>query len=82
MEWLTAPSGRPGRPPTFPDAALQVCLSLEVLFGLALRQAIGRVASLLRMAGLGWPGPDVTSLGRRQSTVTGSRCPSPGPTVP
>ncbi len=82
MEWLAAPSGRPGRPQTFPDAAIQFCLSLKVLFGLALRQPIGLVASLLRMAGLDWPVPDHSPLGRRQSTVTRSRCPTPGPAVP
>jgi hypothetical protein len=41
MEWLAAPSGRPGRPRTFSDAAIQFCLSIKVLFGLALRQRSG-----------------------------------------
>jgi hypothetical protein len=40
-----------------------------VLFGLALRQTIGMVASLLRMAGLNWPVPDSSTLCRRQKTV-------------
>ena len=55
MGWLAPASGRPGRPETFSDAAIQFCLSIKVLFGLALRQAIGMVASLLKMAGLDWP---------------------------
>ncbi len=38
MEWLASPSGRPGRPETFSDVAIQFCLSIKVLFGLALRQ--------------------------------------------
>ena len=38
MEWLAPASGRPGRPRTFSGAAIQFCLSLKVLFGLALRQ--------------------------------------------
>ena len=71
MEWLASPSGRPGRPGTFSDAAIQFCLSMKVLFGLALRQTIGMVASLLKLAGLeDWPVPDFSTLCRRQRTVT------------
>ena len=71
MEWLAPASRRPGRPQTFSDAAIQFCLSLKVLFGLALRQATGMVASLLKMAGLeDWPVPDHSTLCRRQGTVT------------
>jgi IS5 family transposase len=70
MQWLAPASGRAGRPQTFPDAAIQFCLSLKVLFGLALRQTIGMVASLLRMAGLeDWPVPDYSTLCRRRKTV-------------
>jgi Transposase DDE domain len=71
MEWLAPASGQPGRPQTYSDAAIQFCLSLKVLFGLALRQTIGMVASLLKMAGLeDWPVPDFSTLCRRQKTVT------------
>ena len=70
MEWLARSSGRPGRSETYSDAAIQFCLSIKVLFGLALRQAIGMVTSLLKMAGLNWPVPDYTTLCRRQGTVT------------
>ena len=48
MEWCAPKRGRPGRPQTVPDASIQFCLSLKVLFGLALRQTIGMVASLLK----------------------------------
>ena len=41
-----------------------------MLFGLALRQTIGMVESLLRVAGLGWSVPDYSTLCRRQRTVT------------
>ena len=44
--------GRPGRPPVFSDAAIQVCLSIKVLFKQPLRQTAGMVASLPRA----WPG--------------------------
>ena len=71
MKWLASPSGRPGRPETISDAAIQFCLSMKVLFGLALRQTMGMVASLLNLAGLeDWPVPDFSTLCRRQRTVT------------
>lgn len=70
MEWFASPSGRPGRPGTISDAAIQFCLSIKILFGLALRQTIGMVTSLLKLAGLDWPVPDFSTLCRRQRTVT------------
>ena len=70
MEWMAAPSGRPGRPATFSDAAIQTCLMLKALFGLALRQATGLVASLLKLAKLDWPVPDFSTLCRRQKDLT------------
>src|ERR687894_1528467 len=70
MDWLAPKRGRPGRPETFSDTAIQFCLSIKVLFGLALRQTIGMVASLLKLAGLDWPVPDYSTLCRRQKTVT------------
>ncbi len=71
MEWAAPERGRPGRPRTFSDAAIQFCLSIKVLFGLALRQTIGMVESLLRLAGLeDWPVPDYSTLCRRQKTVS------------
>jgi IS5 family transposase len=71
MEWSAPKRGRPGRPETYSDAAIQFCLSIKVLFGLALRQTIGMVTSLLKLAGLeDWPVPDYSTLCRRQKTVT------------
>jgi hypothetical protein len=70
MEWSAPKRGRPGRPETFSDAAIQFCLSIKVLFGLALRQTIGSVVSLLRMPGLDWPVPDCSTPCRRHGTVT------------
>ena len=34
MGWLAPASGRPGRPETFSDAAIQVCLTIKVLLWL------------------------------------------------
>lgn len=70
MEWSAPKRGRLGRPETFSDAAIQFCLAIKVLFGLALRQTIGLVGSLLKMAGLDWPVPDYSTLCRRQKTVS------------
>ena len=52
MQWFATPSGKRGRQRTFSDAAIQFCLSIKCLFGLALRQSLGLVESLLRLAGL------------------------------
>ena len=56
MTWLAPPGGSPGRPAVFSDAAIQFCLTIEVLFKLPLRQTTGMVASLLKMADLGLGG--------------------------
>jgi len=69
MQWFAPPTGKRGRRPTFSDAAIQFCLSIKCLFGLALRQALGFVHSLLRLAGLQWPVPDYSTLSRRQQTL-------------
>ena len=52
MQRLSPASGKRGRSQTLPDAAIQFCLSIECLFGLPLRQTLGLVQSLLKMAGL------------------------------
>jgi hypothetical protein len=49
MRWETTPTGRRGRQQTFSDAAIQTCLTLKVLFGMALRQTTGFVESLSRV---------------------------------
>lgn len=62
MAWYAPQVGRPGPPPVFPNAAIQLCLSIKVLFKLPLRHAAGMVASLLRLAGLDLSGPDYSTL--------------------
>jgi hypothetical protein len=54
MSWDGAPTGKRGRQQSYSDAAIQTCLSMKVLFGMALRQTTGFVESLLRLAGLDW----------------------------
>lgn len=69
MSWQADRSGKRGHPETFSDSAIQTCLTLKVLFGLPLRQTVGLVASLIEMAGLGWPVPDYSTLCRRQARI-------------
>lgn len=66
MQWHAGASGKRGRQPTFSDAAIQFCLSIKCLFGLALRQILGLVESLLRLVGLDWKAPDFSTMCRRQ----------------
>ena len=69
MGWEATPSGRCGRQQLFSDAAIQTCLTMKVLFGMALRQATGFVESLLRLMGLDWRVPDFSTLCRRQKSL-------------
>lgn len=69
MQWYAPASGKRGRQRIFSDAAIQFCLSIKCLFGLALRQSLGLVESLLRMAGLDWRVPDFSTVSRRQKTL-------------
>lgn len=69
MDWDAAPTARRGRQRTYSDAAVQTCLSMKVLFGMALRQTTGFVESLLRLVGLDWTVPDFSTLSRRQKML-------------
>ena len=69
MTWEAAPTGKRGRQPDYSDAAIQTCLTMKVLFGMALRQTTGFVESLLRLIGLDWAVPDFNTLSRRQKTL-------------
>ena len=69
MSWFAAASGKSGRSPRFSDAAIQFCLTIKNLFGLALRQAAGFVESLLKLSGLHWLAPDFSTICRRQRSL-------------
>ena len=69
MTWEAAPTGRRGRQPDYSDAAIQTCLTMKVLFGMALRKTTGFVESLLGLIGLDWTVPDFSTLSRRQKTL-------------
>jgi hypothetical protein len=68
MTWEAAPTGKRGRQQDCSDAAIQTCLTMKVLFGMALRQTTGFVESLLRLVGLDWAVPNFSTLSRRQKT--------------
>ena len=69
MVWAAEPTGKRGRQPVYSDPAIQSCLTMKVLFGMALRQTTGFVESLLRLVGLDWDVPDFSTLSRRQKTL-------------
>ncbi len=69
MSWDAAPTGRRGRQQTYSNTAIQMCLTMKVLFGMALRQTTGFVESLLPLVGLDWTVPDFSTLSRRQKTL-------------
>lgn len=75
--WHAGKTGKRGRPETFSNAAVQVCLTLKVLFGLPRRRTVGLVESLIRMAGLDWPVPDYSTRCRRQARIGGAGPVSP-----
>ena len=64
MAWAAKPTGKRGRQPIYSDAAVQTCLTMKVLFGMALRQTTGFVESLLCLIGLDWDVPDFSTLSR------------------
>jgi len=63
MNWLARAAT------TFSDAAIQFCLTIKCLIGLALRQATDMVESMLRLTGLDWVVPDFRTLSRRQKDL-------------
>jgi len=69
MVWKADPSGKLGGRQVYGDAAIQACLTLKVVFGMALRQTTGFVTSLLKMAGLDWSVTDFSTLSRRQKDL-------------
>ena len=69
MSWDAVPTGRRGRQQTFSDTTIQTCLTMKVLFGMALRQTTGFVESLLRLVGLNWQVPDFSTQSCRQQTL-------------
>ena len=69
MVWGAEPTGKRGRQPFSSDAAVQTCLTMQVLFCMALRQTTGFMESLLRLIGMDRDVPDFSTLIRRQKSL-------------
>ncbi|MFT5132240.1 MAG: hypothetical protein ACI9SC_000705 [Gammaproteobacteria bacterium] len=65
INWGAGPSGRRCRTRTFFESAIQTCLTMRVLFGMALRQTTGFVESPLRLTGLDWDLLDFSPIWQR-----------------
>lgn len=55
-------TSRRGRQQTLSDAAIQTCLSMKALFGMASRQTTGFVEGPLSLVGLDWTVPEISTL--------------------
>jgi hypothetical protein len=64
-----SPTGKRGQQGDYSDTAIQTCLTIKVLFGMALRQTTGFVESLVRLIGLDWTVPNFSTLSHRQRTL-------------
>ncbi len=63
--WQAPPRTTPGGQPLYSNAAIELVLMLRLVFHLALRQAEGFAASVLRLLGQELRVPDHTTLSRR-----------------
>ncbi len=63
--WLAMPCKQRGRPARFSDFAIETCLQVRGVFGLALRQTQGFMRSVFSLMGLNLSVPDFSTLSRR-----------------
>lgn len=63
--WYAEPTGKPGSPGVYSDAAMTCCLSIRKLFKLPLRQTQGFVRSVFKQTNVILASPDYTTLSRR-----------------
>jgi hypothetical protein len=71
--WSAAKRTTPGGQPLYSDLAIELVLTLRLIFRLALRQAEGFTRSVLRLLGLGLSVSDHTTLSRRGRSFAGRR---------
>lgn len=63
--WKARASGRPGGQRLYTQTAIEVALTVRMVYGLALRQTEGFLRSVCRMLDLNLPIPDHSTLSRR-----------------
>lgn len=69
-EWRNRqPTGKPGRPLTFSDSALECMLALRSIYRLPLRGTEGLMRSLFKLLGVDAPVPTFATLSRRQGRL-------------
>ena len=71
--WRAARRTTPGGQARYSDLAIELVLTLRLVFHLALRQAEGFAGSVLRLLGLDINVPDHTTLSRRSRSFAGRR---------
>src|SRR5215212_5146867 len=72
-EWQAPRRTTPGGQARYSDLAIELMLTLRLVFHLALHQAEGFTRSMLRLLGLDLPVPDHTTLSRRSRIVANRR---------
>ena len=69
MAWAAKPTGKRWWQPVVSDSAVQPCLTMKVLSGVALRKTTVFAESLLCLFGLDWDMPDFCTLSRLQKRL-------------
>ena len=79
--WRPSPSGQPGGQKRFSDQAINIALTLRLVFRLPLRQAEEFLRSVLSLMDVDLEAPDHTTLSRRSRhlDIELYRIPSKGP---
>jgi DDE family transposase len=72
-QWQAPRRTTPGGQALYSDLAIELVLTLRIVFHLALRQAEGFASSVLRLLGLDLPVPDHSILSRRGRTYANRR---------
>ena len=73
--WRAPASGKPGGQRTYANIAIEVALTIRMVFQLPLRQTEGFLRCLLQLLELNLPIPDHTTLSRRLKTLSDIQLP-------
>lgn len=69
MSWFAAASSKYGRRRQFSNAFIQSCMTIKTLFVLAFRHTTGSAQSLLALAGLSCPVPNLSTMCRHHRSL-------------